>query len=113
MSAALIAQIWFQPNSKPEFNLVESLSLAIITVTLNLGLLCFWPDIDDFGKGILTAFLIIISIGVFFMFLFFLYAPLKELIMENLGTVMKSVKELREKKDDKTEEAEKGKGRLT
>ena len=82
MSVALIAQIWFQPNSKPEFNLVEALSLAIITITLNLGLLYFWPDMPEFGKNALTATLILITIGASIMFADFMYAPLKETAQE-------------------------------
>jgi hypothetical protein len=96
MSIALVIQIWFEPNSKPEFNLVEGLSLAIITVTLNLGLLYFWPDIGSAGATVLTGVLVLITIGATLMFLYFLYDPLKETIhlkIDELREVVVGVKQ--------------------
>jgi hypothetical protein len=95
MSVALIAQIWFQPNDKPEFNLVEALSLAIITVTLNLGLLYFWPDMPDIGKTTLTATLILITLGAGCMFVYFMYPPIKKAIQEELHGMVKKAKDLK------------------
>jgi hypothetical protein len=112
MSAALCAQIWFQPNSKPEFNLVETVSLAIITVTLNLGLLYFWPEMTDFGKNILTAVLITISLGVFVLFGVFLYQPIKELVMENMEKFMPQLKEFFGGKKDEVKPDEQADRRL-
>ena len=92
MSVALVLQIWYSPNIKPEHNLVEALSLAIITITLNLGLLYFWPDMPSTGKDVLTAVLIAITIGAMCMFVYYLYEPAKETILQFFQSILLQLK---------------------
>jgi hypothetical protein len=107
MSAALIGQIWFQPNSRKEYNTVEALSLAIITITLNLGLLYFWPGLPEKGRLALTGVLITITIAAMLIFLYFVVGPVKEMVKEKLDLVREKVRDFKEAaKLDKTAAAE-------
>ena len=99
MSIALVMQIWFQPCEKDEHNLVEALSLAIITVTLNLGLLYFWPGIEgnELSSLLLTSALLIITLGATFMFAYFLYEPIKDLVRQKVDMVFETINDIRKK----------------
>ena len=86
MSIALMVQLWFQPCEKDEHNLVEALSLAIITVTLNLGLLYF-VGLAPFQRDVLTGVIFLITLAAICMFVYFLYEPVKAMLIQRLQTV--------------------------
>lgn len=71
MSISLVLQVWLQPAENDEHNLVESISLAVIVITLNLGLLYFW-SLSTFAQNSLTLALILITLGVLIVFVYFI-----------------------------------------
>ena len=72
MSVALILQVWLQPALKDEHNFIESFSLAVIVMTLNLGFLYFWTGLSTFGSQVLTVVLLLITVGVLGLFVYYL-----------------------------------------
>ena len=100
MSVALVLQIYFSPAIKPEHNLVEALSLAIITITLNLGLLYFWEGMPSAGKDTLTAVLILITLGATCMFCYYMYEPLKDTIIQGIQSVVAQIHDILDPKSN-------------
>lgn len=84
MTIALALQVWLQPAEKDDHNLVESISLSVIVITLNLGLLYFWPPLieSDVAKNSLTMILILITLGVGLVFIYFMAPAVRDLILE-------------------------------
>jgi hypothetical protein len=81
MTAFLLLQLWVQPALQDLHNFIETVSLSVITVTLNLGLLYFWPGLSEFGKTLLTLVLLVATFFSFVVFLRFLaVAGLREFL---------------------------------
>jgi hypothetical protein len=118
MSLALIVQIVFKPNIASDHNVVEAISLAIITITLNLGLLYLWDgtqgDENQNTRDVLTGVLATITIFAMLMFAYFMITPLKTMVEAQFRELKKKYKALREGKslDDDKEVGKKKKGRL-
>eukprot|EP00743_Colponemidia_sp_Colp-15_P014672 GILK01017446.1.p1 GENE.GILK01017446.1~~GILK01017446.1.p1 ORF type:complete len:725 (+),score=57.33 GILK01017446.1:298-2175(+) len=112
MSISLVLQVWLNPAEKTEHNLVEAISLAIITATLNLSLLYFWKGLPDFGKTILTMVLLVITIGAICMFAYFLFEPVKQQVFENLTMVIEIIRDFTQKKKREERAASREKRRL-
>jgi len=99
MLGALMLQIWFEPNERDSFNRVETLSLAVITLTLNLGLLFFWKEMPNIVKNLAIAVLVLVTLGVFVMFGYFMYEPIRDVVVEKLAMVKDILAKLKEKKE--------------
>ena len=93
MSLALVLQVWLNPAEKDEHNLVEAMSLMIITVTLNLSLLYFWKGLPAIGKTILTTAILVLTIGAMCMFAYFLFEPVKGMVFEQLYMVRDKIRD--------------------
>ncbi|CUF41122.1 transmembrane protein, putative [Bodo saltans] len=82
MSLALALQLWLSPNENQDHNTVEAGSLAVITLTLNLGLIYFWPQLTDAGEVTLNVILITVTFVGFIMLVVYLIPALRDLAKE-------------------------------
>ena len=94
MAVALILQVLLSPAEKSEHNTVEAISLAVITLTLNLSMVYFWPDLPEWGSTVITVLLSIITLAALLMFAFFCIEPLKQTILEARDAVKDTIEEI-------------------
>ena len=78
MLVALVLQLWLKPNIEDMHNNVEAFSLAAITITLNFGLIYFWPAVPSGANEFITVCLIILTLFCIVVFAYYLYEPLRE-----------------------------------
>jgi hypothetical protein len=84
MFVALVLQLWLQPSEKKEHNDVEAMSLGIITLTLNLSLVYFWPGLPNWVSIAITIALFLFNVLAALALLRFIYQPLIDLFSEGV-----------------------------
>jgi hypothetical protein len=112
MMLALTLQLWLKPNTEKMHNNVEAFSLSAIAVTLNFGLIYFWPDVPGGLRDALTAFLIFVTLVCVVVFAFYLYEPLREELRRVEEGVHAAVRGLMDSPASALEESKKNQIRL-
>lgn len=116
MSVALALQLWLKPAEKPEHNTVEAVSLSVITLTLNLSLIYYWPNLGDASSTAITVFLIIITVGGFITIAVFLIKPAYRLVQEisqDIRSVVAGLKQQEEEARQRRRRAKQRRAMLT
>lgn len=108
MSIALALQLWLCPNEKDDHNKVEAGSLAVITLTLNLGLIYFWPGTSNSAEVALNIILVFVTFAGMVMLLVYLIpaalALVKELAQDIRDAIAGVKKEQNKLKDRRKKE---------
>eukprot|EP01060_Flectonema_neradi_P023526 TRINITY_DN3179_c1_g5_i1.p1 TRINITY_DN3179_c1_g5~~TRINITY_DN3179_c1_g5_i1.p1 ORF type:complete len:2352 (+),score=443.01 TRINITY_DN3179_c1_g5_i1:46-7056(+) len=83
ISACLVIQIWVNPyveDGTAPYNKLEALSLGVIALTLNIGLLYSWEEMPSGFKNTITVLLAIITFSTLGIFLYYILKSVKPLI---------------------------------
>lgn len=91
LSIALGLQIWLRPAEKEEHNDVEAISLAVITLCLNFGLLYFWPNLQPSAEIALNVILAIITVLSFVIIAVYLITPIRVFLREIRDEIRQSL----------------------
>jgi hypothetical protein len=100
MMLALSLQLWLKPNTENMHNNVETFSLAAVTLTLNFGLVYFWPEVASGWQDFVTVFLITVTFFCLVVFAFYLYEPLRDELAKVETAVADVIRTMLEDKPD-------------
>eukprot|EP01012_Entosiphon_sulcatum_P030297 TRINITY_DN3729_c0_g1_i6.p1 TRINITY_DN3729_c0_g1~~TRINITY_DN3729_c0_g1_i6.p1 ORF type:complete len:6116 (-),score=439.75 TRINITY_DN3729_c0_g1_i6:64-18258(-) len=98
MTVALVLHVFARPYQEAIYNHLEAFSLAVITCTLNLGLLYFWPIFWDYGQApsyLLTITIFMMHIAAVGLFAILLLQEIRKKIKEVMASRKSSMQEVK------------------